>query len=93
MQVMKEAISVTEAARNFANIINRIYYTHESTTLLKSGKPVARIVPVAPSTCLARDFACHLESIPHLSETEATDFERDLVTSRQKLLNAESKWD
>ncbi|MGR3219120.1 MAG: type II toxin-antitoxin system Phd/YefM family antitoxin [Candidatus Anammoxibacter sp.] len=91
---MDKAISVTEAARNFADIINRIYYTHESTTLLKSGRPVARIVPVAPSTCLARDFAAiHLESIPHLSKTEATDFEEDLVTSKQKLLNAESKWD
>ena len=90
---MKNAISVTEAARNFANIINRIYYKHESTTLLKSGEPVARIVPVAPSTCLARDFAHYLKTIPHLSEDEAADFERDLDTSRQKLLKSESKWD
>ncbi len=42
---MKEkAISVTEAARNFADCINRVRYQGMTIILLKNGTPVARLV-------------------------------------------------
>src|SRR5450631_1493706 len=45
---MKElAISVTVAARRFADCVNRVRYQGTSFTLHKNGVPVARIVPVA----------------------------------------------
>ena len=38
-------ISVTEAARNFADCINRARYQGTTFVLEKNGTPVARIVP------------------------------------------------
>ncbi len=43
---MKErAISVTEAARNFADCVNRVRYQGLTYILHKNGVPVARIIP------------------------------------------------
>ena len=39
-------ISVTEAARNFAECVNRVRYQGASFLLQKNGTPVARLVPV-----------------------------------------------
>jgi prevent-host-death family protein len=38
-------LTVTEAVRNFSDVINRIRYAGETITLTKGNKPVARIVP------------------------------------------------
>jgi prevent-host-death family protein len=46
----EQAISVTEAARNFADCVNRARYQGMSFVLHKNGVPVARLVPVEPST-------------------------------------------
>jgi hypothetical protein len=40
-------VSVTEAARNFADLVNRAYYRQETTVLLKNGVP-ERIWPPSP---------------------------------------------
>jgi len=42
----EQAISVTEAARNFSDCINRARYQGTTFILHKNGVPVARIVPV-----------------------------------------------
>jgi prevent-host-death family protein len=39
-------ISVTQAARRFADCINRVRYQNTSFVLHKNGVPVARIVPI-----------------------------------------------
>jgi prevent-host-death family protein len=39
-------ISVTQAARKFAECVNRVHYQGASFLLHKNGVPVARIVPV-----------------------------------------------
>ena len=41
----KTTITVTEAARNFADCVNRVHYQNQSFVLLKNGKPVAKLVP------------------------------------------------
>jgi antitoxin (DNA-binding transcriptional repressor) of toxin-antitoxin stability system len=41
----EQAISVTEAARNFSDCINRTRYQGTTFILHKNGVPVARIVP------------------------------------------------
>ncbi len=44
---MKElVISVTQAARRFADCVNRVRYQGTSFVLQKNGIPVARIVPI-----------------------------------------------
>jgi antitoxin (DNA-binding transcriptional repressor) of toxin-antitoxin stability system len=44
------SISVTEAARNFADCVSRARYQGTTFVLHKGGKPVARIVPEEPGT-------------------------------------------
>ena len=51
----KTVISVTEAARNFVNCINRVHYQNVSYLLLKNGSPLARLVPADEKTCTGRD--------------------------------------
>ena len=38
-------ISVTDAARNFADCVNRVRYQNVTFVLLRNGSPVARLVP------------------------------------------------
>ena len=44
------SISVTEAARNFSDCINRVRYQGVTFVLHKNGTPVARIEPVHVAT-------------------------------------------
>ena len=46
----KTKISVTDAARNFADCVNRTRYQNVSFVLLKNGEPVAELRP----TCCGR---------------------------------------
>jgi prevent-host-death family protein len=58
---MKEqAISVTEAARNFADCINRARYQGTTFVLHKNGVPVARIVPESNKPRTGRELAAAL---------------------------------
>lgn len=47
------SLSVTDAARRFADVVNRAFYRHETTVLLKNGVPVAFVAPMAPTGMLA----------------------------------------
>jgi prevent-host-death family protein len=53
----KTSISVTEAARNFAECVNRVRYQNVTFVLMKNGTPVARLVPDGERVCLAHDLA------------------------------------
>jgi prevent-host-death family protein len=86
---MDREISVTEAARTFADVVARAYYRGESATLIKNGRPVARVVPVEKrdhpksGTELAR-----LWNDPgriRLSAVELSDFEADLKEAQKSL--------
>ena len=52
----KMNISVTQAARNFADCVNRVHYQNATFILHKRGKPVARLEP-PQKICLGRDLA------------------------------------
>ena len=59
----KTTISVTEAARNFADCVNRAHYQNVTFVLLKNGSPVARLVPDNEKVCAGRDLAEALAKI------------------------------
>ena len=40
-------ISVTTARREFAELINRVAYGHESIIIGRRGKPLAALIPIA----------------------------------------------
>jgi antitoxin (DNA-binding transcriptional repressor) of toxin-antitoxin stability system len=90
--VKKIAITVTEAARNFAGCINRARYQDVTFVLLKNGTPVAHIVPNNnEKICTGRDLAAIL-STARLTDRESKAWRRDLQASRKTLKDPKDKW-
>ena len=93
---MKENfISVTEAARNFADCVNRAHYQNVTFVLLKNGTPFARLVPDNArdnaKVCSGRDLAEVLAKI-ELPEGTARAWRRDLQAARRSLKIPADKW-
>ncbi len=89
---MKENfISVTEAARNFADCVNRAHYQNATFVLLKNGTPFARLVPDNAKVCSGRDLAEILVKT-ELREETASAWRRDLRAARQSLKPPINKW-
>jgi len=87
----KTTISVTEAARNFADCVNRAHYQNVTFVLLKNGSPFARLVPDNEKVCLGRDLAEVLAGT-ELSDDEARAWGQDLQSSRKTLKSPVDKW-
>jgi hypothetical protein len=85
--------SVTEAARNFADIVNRAFYRHETTVLMKNGVAVAHIAPAEPAGVSAREVLSRWRLMPHLSPGEAEEMRGDLAEARRKTGAIRSPWD
>ena len=89
---MKETtITVTEAARNFADCVNRAHYQNMTFVLLKKGKPFARIEPHAEKRCTGRDLAEALAKV-ELSTEEAREWSGHLGTARKTVKPPADKW-
>ena len=87
----KTNISVTEAARNFADCVNRAHYQNVTFVLLKNGSPVARLVPDNEKTCTGRELAEALGRM-ELPAAEASAWHRDLRNARKALKTPADKW-
>ena len=87
----KMSISVTEAARNFADCVNRVRYQNMTFVLLKNGLPVARLVPDGEKKCTGRDLAEALAGI-ELSPENAKAWRRDLHRARNVLKPPVDRW-
>lgn len=86
-------LSVTEAARTFADIVNRAFYRRETTILIRNGVPVAHIAPVAPGGIPAREFLSRWRATPRLGRKEADAMARDIESGRAALPPLRSPWD
>lgn len=53
-------LTIEDASRNFADVVDRIQAKGEATILLKSGRPVARIVPVVSAGHVSEDLIAFL---------------------------------
>jgi hypothetical protein len=87
----KRVISVTEAARNFADCVNRAHYQNITFVLLKNGSPFARLVPDDEKVCVGRELAEALAKT-ELPEDEARAWHRDLHTARKILKAPAGRW-
>jgi prevent-host-death family protein len=85
------SITVTEAARNFADCVNRARYQDVTFVLLKNGTPVAQLVPNKEKVCSGRDLAAVLSTV-RLTDDESNAWRRDLQISRKTLKSLEDKW-
>ena len=87
----KTSISVTDAARNFADCVNRAHYQNATFVLLKNGSPVARLVPNNEKVCSGRTLAAALAKT-RLPDEEVRAWHRDLGTARKTLKVPADKW-
>ena len=87
----KTKITVTEAARNFADCVNRVHYQNVTFVLLKNGEPFARLVPDDEKVCTGRELAEALAKVD-LPSAEARAWRRDLRTARKRLKAPADKW-
>lgn len=72
-------ISATDAARGFADLINRVRYQGEAYEVVRNGETVARITPTVPSRALtAADMDDLLRNLPPLDAA----FAKDLAANR-----------
>ena len=89
---MKTAtISVTEAARNFADCVNRVHYRGQSFVLVKNGKPLARLVPEMEKKCTGKELAAALAKV-ELTPADFAAWHKDLRKARKILKPPEDKW-
>ena len=85
-------LSVTEAARRFADVVNRAFYRHETTVLEKNGVPVAYVAPMAPTGIPARELAHRWPLLPRLSAADAEAFGEDIVAARAGMIPPADPW-
>jgi hypothetical protein len=87
----KKVISVTEAARNFADCVNRAHYQNVTYVLLKNGLPFARLAPENEKVCAGRKLAEALATA-ELPVNEARAWHRDLQAARKRLKAPADRW-
>ncbi len=87
----KQAITVTEASRNFADCVNRVRYQGASFVLHKNGEPVAQLIPAERKGCTGPELAAALEKV-RLSDEELASWREDLKAARAMLLPPTDKW-
>jgi len=84
-----KSITVTEAARNFADCVNRAHYQGTTFVLHKNGVPMARIVPEERKPRTGLEIAAALRAAlkdVHLGEEEATAWLHDIEEARKNLI-------
>ena len=86
-----KVITVTEAARNFADCINRVRYQGTTFVLQKNGVAVARIVPEERKSCTGLELAAALAKV-RLTPAELAAWRRDLREARKNLIPQKDKW-
>jgi prevent-host-death family protein len=87
----EKAISVTEAARNFADCVNRARYQGVTFILHKNGVPVARIIPEEKKPSTGREIAAALAKV-RLTPKESAAWLGDLAEARKNLITQKDKW-
>ncbi len=89
----ERSLSVTEAARNFSDLVNRVFYRGETAILVRNGVPVARLVPPQPSAIRAAELARRWPDLPHLTRAEADRLAEEFESARRALPAAPSRWE
>ena len=80
---MESTITVTEAARNFSDVINRVVYRGDTAILTRNGKAVARIVPEKSKGLAGTELAEILSKRVRMPREEADAFAKDIEEGRR----------
>ena len=88
-----ERISVTQAVRQFSNLLNRVFYQGIIVELERGNKVVARISPVTTETPVkVKDLNRLFLDLPLLGE-DAKAFAKDLADIRKQVPLEQNQWD
>ena len=90
---MHQVISVTEASRNFSDVINRVYYQGQTYLLTRGGVVVAQLTG-SNKTLSAKELLNRWQDRPRLDPEDAADWEQDLADMRAAFtMPEEAPWD
>ncbi len=90
---MHQVISVTEASRNFSDVINRVYYQGQTYLLTRGGVIVAELSG-AQKSLSAKELLSRWDDRPRLDPDDAANWEQDLADMRAAFTGPEnSSWD
>lgn len=81
--MLTQNISITEAARNFSDFVNRVAYRRESFFLIRGKKPVAELRPIVAGRRMS-ELASLIKSLPKLSALELNTLNKDLTSIRHE---------
>lgn len=80
---MARKLTVTEAVRNFSDILGRVRFKGERFILVKGGRPIAELGPTqAAAMVRLEELPAILEALPHLDAENADHFARDLESGQ-----------
>lgn len=88
-----ETLSATKASRNFSDLINKTLYMKQSTTLLRGGKPVAKVIPVTKYSVTGEELAKLWEGKPRISKENGEDWLNLTKEIRSELKLPDIKWE
>ena len=88
-----ETLSATKASRNFSDLINKTLYMKQTTTLLRGGQPVAKVIPVTKESVTGEELAKLWEGKPRISDENGEDWLNLTNEIRSELKLPDSKWD
>ncbi|MFI4984336.1 MAG: antitoxin [Rickettsiales bacterium] len=87
-------ISATEVARSFSDIINKVYYQHQSYDVKKGKSIVARIVPCNYSSKIeVKDLNSFFANSPKLEDGDGSILIDELEALRTTAKAREIKWE
>jgi len=88
-----ERISVTQAVRQFSDLMNRVFYQGAIVELERGNRVIARISPVSPESPLkVKHLNRFFHELPLLGEDSET-FDEDLAILRKQIPMERSQWD
>ena len=88
-----ERMSVTQAVRQFSDLLNRVFYQGATVELERGNKVIARISPVGrKSSFKVKDLNRLFAKLPSLGE-DAEAFAKDLTEIRKNVPLEKNQWD
>jgi antitoxin (DNA-binding transcriptional repressor) of toxin-antitoxin stability system len=86
-------VNVTEAEKNFAKLVNKVYVEGISVDLERDNKVIARLTPAdAPSPLTVGELKAFLRNLPSLGD-DADDFAQDVRAIRAEFPAKPNPWD
>jgi antitoxin (DNA-binding transcriptional repressor) of toxin-antitoxin stability system len=82
MIMQSTKITVTQAARNLSDVVNRVVYRGEQFVLIKGNKSVAQLSPVLSGKKL-KELPDIIAKLPGMGADDLNAFEQDLSQARK----------